>query len=353
MRNKTFHFLLFFPLFLFVLSSFAQVPEDLTSSRSVVIIDVPDQDVKGFKVRADWKKLARTAHGGLKQIGVDAILYLNRDDLKAGPEITLVYENVLMNRRVSNLILIQEVGEGYEKAYKLKIFDKVQGIALYDPYYSITAPGMEELMLLLGRQVLRQGVSRSNLLILDQPEYLDNLSLFSGTRFVNVSSRLKSQTLAVILFDTITAPSGLSEQDLVEIKNENVLIRQQNAELANIMQRYPLKYELVYFKGIEDLYRKGFQYVLLPVISTGKTIKKMLDYETSDAETMYVSETQHLNDKPVLKKIPVQAVQAKYYIKQTIVNDIHVGKRWDADVSWQQALNNFLDNIFFDLQLEN
>lgn len=353
MQNKALKFLIFLSLICLFKDGLSQVPENLTSSRSVVIMDVPDEISRGFVVRSDWKKVAAQAHGSLRKIGVDAIMYLNRGDLQCNPEITLVYENVLAQRKVSNLILLKVAEGASGKEYRLNIYDKVQGIALFDPYYTITAASIEELMLLLGRQVIRQNLERSNFLILDRPEYLDDLTLHKGTRYTNVPTRLKSQTLGVILFDTVSIPPGLSENNILEIRELNQSIRNKNDELKSIMSRYPFKYKFTYFKDVKDLYQQGYQYALFPVISSGKTVKQMLDYETSEAETMYVSETFHLDGKPTLKKIPVNASQTKYYIKQTIVDDIHVGKRWDADVTWQSALNNFLDNLIYDLNPNN
>jgi hypothetical protein len=37
-------------------------------------------------------------------------------------------------------------------------------------------------------------------------------------------------------------------------------------------------------------------------------------------------------------------------VKQTILMDLHVGKKWDADVTWQLALENFLANLSYDLK---
>ncbi len=346
-------FTLFFSLLIAIgRSAMAQVPADLTSSRAAVVISIPNETNKGFATRGDWKKTAREAHESFRKIGIDAVVYIYKDDLTAGPEITKAYNEVLIKRQISNIILLEISGIGYNLEYELNIFEVKNGVDLNQPKYRISAKSMNELLLVLGRQVLRQDIARTNFLIPDQPEFLDDLVLYTGTRYVNVPGRLRSLGIAVVKFDTITIPDGISEVDRNALIKKNIEIDRANSELDQIMKTYPFQYELVNFTDVQSLYQKGFQYVLMPVISSGRTIKQMLNYKTSASETVFISEISKKGEKTTLKKIPANGNMAKYYIKQTIVMDVHVGSRWDADVTWQKALENFIENLKFDFNIE-
>lgn len=339
----------FLLLGLFPTLGFGQLPESLTSARSAVAVEMPYALKNGFEARVDWKKFAREAHASLRQIGVDPIVYLYKDDLTAGPEITKSYTAMLQQREIKHLIMLSTVGDGYDLTYLLKIYLTKNGLDLNAPFYEISATSVRDLMLVLGRQVLRQDIERSNFLIPEQPEFLDDLPLYDGTRYENVPTRLQSMKLAVAKFDTLTISQDASEMSRNKILSANALTAQKNKQLAKIMERYPFKYELVDYTTSQDLYKRGFQYVLMPLISSGRTIKQMLNYTTTPSETIYISEIRRKGEKAELKKIPADANMTKYYVKQTILMDMHVGKVWDADVTWQQALDHFLTNLMFDL----
>jgi hypothetical protein len=312
---------LYFVLVIFIFTAkgvSAQVPINLTSTRSAMIISVPDDTEKGFAVRGDWKKIAREAHDSFRKIGIDGVLYIYKDDLTAGPEITKAYNEVLIKRLVSNMISLEITGTDYNLEYVLNIYPVKDAIELNQSAYRVSSKSLNELMLVLGRQVLRQETPRTNFLITDQPEFLDDLVLYSGTRYVNVPSRIRSLGIAVIKFDSIAIPDNLSEIDRNTLITKNLEISQANLELDQIMKKYPFKYELVNFTNVESLYQKGYQYALMPIISSGHTIKKMLNYKSNSSETVFISEFSKKGEKATLKKIPANGNMTKYYIKQTI-----------------------------------
>ncbi|MEO9475352.1 MAG: hypothetical protein ABJG41_07445 [Cyclobacteriaceae bacterium] len=351
-KNNTLNFLLILFCICSGLQAVAQVPDNLTSTRCAVVVSIPEMYQNGYSVRGDWKKFALDAHKSFKKIGVDGIIYIYEDDLKAGPEVTKAYKDLLEKRDISNILSLSHSGDESNPMFEIGIYPIKEKLDLNNPYYSISSASLRELMLILGRQVLRQEIPRTNFLIPDQPEFLDDLNLYTGTRYVNVPSRLKSLGIAVIKFDSVKINDGLSERDIEKLRQKNAEVAAANRQLDSIMQQYPFQYELVNFTSIEDLYKTGYQYALMPLISSGRTIKQMLNYPTAPSETVYISEISKKGEKPVLKRIPANGNMAKFYIKQTIVMDVHVGSRWDADATWQKALVNFIENIKFDFNVK-
>ncbi len=319
-----------------------QLPENLTSERSIVIISMPTKNKGGYEVRGDWKTLAKKVHGSIRQIGIDAIAYVYEDDLNAGPEVTSAYLKLFKVRQVENLVYFQVNGNYPNESYKLIIskYDPEHFIKSGQVAWRATHNQLDRLMVTLGRQVLRQDLDRSNFLIPEIPDFVKDIKVFDGTLLETFPSRLYSQKLAVVAFQKVQVEEP---NEIIDAYNQTVEIK--NNILAEIMKSYKFKYEIVEETNEDKLYDAGFQYALIPLSSTGRSIKEILNYKTQNAETHYISEAKGVNGKDLLKKIPVNANVTKYYIKQTIVKDVHTGIAWDADVSWEKALQNFLGHL--------
>ena len=46
-----------------------------------------------------------------------------------------------------------------------------------------------------------------------------------------------------------------------------------------------------------------------------------------------------------MRYIPIKAPVYKYYFRNLKTGTIYIGKSWDADETWQEALKNMLFNI--------
>ena len=323
-----------------------QVPETLTNGRSVVIIEIPDESVSGYSIRGDWKKLALEAHKTFRKIGVDAISYVYRDDLFAGPEVTHAYLKLLSRRGVRNVIYLKHDPSRNQRYTMICApFDDDRLLKNKSIAWKQSHDELETIMLRMGRQVLRQELERSNFLITEKPEYLDDLVIFDGNRLENFPSRVKSLKLAVTKFQKVETDGITHENLLASIEKYNRSVDQKNEELASIMGDYPFDYELVDMVDDKEIYAAGYQYALMSISSTGLSIKRMLNYPSAANETHIMTSTYDGANKADLRRIPANANMTKYYIKQTIMNDIHSGYDWDADVSWQQGLKNFLFNL--------
>jgi hypothetical protein len=64
-----------------------------------------------------------------------------------------------------------------------------------------------------------------------------------------------------------------------------------------------------------------------------------LGYEAAKAQSAIVS-VAYPDDKPHLKNIPANTMVYKFYFKHIDSGNIFLGTKWDADLTWQQALIN-------------
>ncbi len=334
------------PKFLNVLD---ELPEDLTSQRSLVIISIPVEKESGYNVRGDWQKLALKSHQFLRQIGVDPIGFVYQDDLNAGPEVKNSFLEVMRKRQVRNLVLITQSGSLVNQEFSVLVTPFSEAEKGYlssgqNAWYQ-SHRQLEQIMINLGRQVLRQEMERSNFLIPEYPEFLSDLAVINGTRYENFPSRIQNYKIAVVAFQKLTPSASMAADARSQVDYYNQKIDQKNALLREILKKYPFKYELVNEMDHAKLYKDGFQYVLLPLQSTGESIKRILRYPAATPETHQMSTTYQVNGEVNMKKIPAKANLTKFYIKQTVVYDVYVGDVWDADTSWELALNNFVLNI--------
>ncbi len=324
------------------------LPDNLTSERSLVIISTPRVMIDNVPCIDKWKEIVLSVHPTLRQIGVDPIAYIHITDLMSGAEITAKYHSLLALRRVENILIFTKTNNDEATTYQLTVTSYTgngtfikQGQNVWVESY----PELSRLMLRMGRQVLRQKLVRSNFLVPESPEYLEDLPIFNGTKYENYPSRLLNQKLAVVPFSKVETKDIKDEAALDIINQYNSQIDASNMRLVEIMNDYPYKYEIVNKIKMEDLYQAGYQYVLMSITSSGESAKRMLNYSTISKETHHMSSTFNSEGVAHLKRIPASGLVTKYYIKQTIVNDLHTGIAWDADLAWEAALKNFLGNL--------
>ncbi|MEP3387352.1 MAG: hypothetical protein ABJO02_04135, partial [Reichenbachiella sp.] len=154
------------------------------------------------------------------------------------------------------------------------------------------------------------------------------------------ASDLKVDKLVVPKFQKyeMEDSTALGSDALAKIATYNAEVDRKNRRLEEIMLDYPLGYEFSETASDVDIYNQGYQFVLLTMHGSGKTIKEMLDYEVDPYETDYVT----IRAGSTLNTLPVDAVVFKYYVKHVYTQDAYLGSRWDADLTWEQALQNFI-----------
>ena len=73
-------------------------------------------------------------------------------------------------------------------------------------------------------------------------------------------------------------------------------------------------------------------------------VRYLLDYEIEEGVSDFITVKQK-DGKTTLRNIPTEAPIYKFYLKHLRTKDVYVGSRWDADESWEEALDNFISNI--------
>ena len=325
-----------------------------------MFIAIPDK--KGSKpVRGDWRSFSKEAHDGFRKIGIDAVAYYYLDDVNAGLDAKTSFLNPLEQRQIQNLIFIRREETVLGSEVVLNITKRIDGplIKLGQPTYQLRRNAIGEIIAQLGRDVYANKLINQNYLILDQPEFFTDSHVVKGRRNESFNSDLKIGKLAVPLFQRYQIPvdvdsASIPSDKLSIIASYNRSVEMANQKLEEIMSTYPFKYELVdYTVGEEHLYRREFSYVLMFLHSTGRSIRELLNYDVDYNETDYITLKTIDEGVTSLVQLPAGTTVFKYYMKQLVNKEIYLGNQWDADLTWEEALANHLNNFKETFQSKN
>lgn len=338
------------------------LPANLLDSRSAVLVSVPPKH-RGTSERGDWRGLSTEMHQEFRKMGIDAVAYLNIDDVMAGDDVTEAFAAFLNSRQIKNLILLSRVNlkiAGKESERVVVVITPYNGTKTFmsngQQAWKDQDKDMEKVVKNLGRAVYRSKQEQKNFLITEKPEFFTDVDIIRNRRFPSFAVDLKIDKLAVPMYTKVEIPAnrpgGIINNNVEkEIERYNAKVAGANNVLKSAMSAYPYKYEMVAFDGDEKkLYNQGFQYVLMYLNTTGFTIKEMLNYEVDRSETDYIT-VKTKDGKSILRTIPVHAPVYKFYVKHLVTGDVYLGTKWDADETMDEALENYIQNFREELKI--
>ena len=218
--------------------------------------------------------------------------------------------------------------------------------------FFLTANDLYGLLLGVGKEVRRADQEKNNFLIPERPNVLSGLSIVENTLLKNYPGILRRSKLAVERFSLLDSTNISDVEALANVKKYNREVLAKNRELEEIIKSYPYDYELIDHMSDDDLKRNRYQFLLRSVRASASIVKQMLDYEVLPSETGFVSIIPIMPDQTRVKTIPRDAIVSKFYVRQNISKNVHVGE-WDADVTWQEALTNMIGNLSQELNVKN
>jgi hypothetical protein len=282
------------------------LPQKLLSTRSVVFYPYTMQTKEMEEIQ---KAFQRT--------GIDAVIYIESDFLAAGRDASVALAEYLNAREISNIVVFEK-GQGYS----VYIAEYNNLATLFEDGQSawyLTEKTVDVLLQTLFRTA-NASLHRENLLINDYPEIAMPLNIFKGRRSDFFAIDLKVDPLAVPKF-------GDEAMD---------------RELEEIMKEYPFKYKLTE-PGLSEaqIRQDGSYYVLRLVYARDKAAQQLLGYNVTPSQTAIVSVT-YPDNSAHLKNIPADTPVYKFYFKHIDSGNTFLGTKWDADMTWQQALINQL-----------
>ena len=307
------------------------LPNNLLISKSAVIVRLGDhesQSVPDYK----WQEVSEEAHEGFKRTGIDAVAYYYLDDIFSGTESQRAISSFLTKRGIKNLIFINydKTLTGAISYYNIVItpYSENEDFLIEGQLaWKGEGPALGRIM----NKIFREAVpsqQRTNLLISEKPEFFEDIQIIKGNREEVYPVDVKSFKLAVPQW---------SDSEM---------------SLSTIMDQYPLSFEYTdQFPNEDSLrYRQGSHFVLYFIYTSGSTIKKMLDYKTSE-EKRYLSVLNRDGKSEVISYSGMRKVY-KFYIKHIVTGNVYLGSAWDAHPTREDALNSFIWNLKNELKLD-
>jgi hypothetical protein len=292
------------------------LPDKLLSTRTVVFYDYTLTE----KEIVDMQQ-------SLQRTGVDAVAYFELDMLMAGKDVTRAFGDYLNKREVNNLFFVQKNADGFRiitTAYNGKetVVDKQQAA------WSRSNSSLNEALKELYRASSSQ--KKLNLLINETPETGLKVNPILGNRNEFYAIDLKVDPLAVP-----KTGDEATDKELEEI----------------FRMYYPLKYKMTEPGTPEkELRKQGSLYVVCFIRTRGMVAKDLLGYDTSKSESALVSVT-YPDSQQQLKNIGSNTPVFKFYFKHIDSGNVFFGTKWDADLTWQQALINQIQGMKAELRL--
>lgn len=295
----------------------AGLPEKLLSTRSVVFYSY----TLSAKEMDDIQK-------SFQRTGVDAVIYFELDKLMAGVDITKAFGRYLLDREIANIVFVEKFTNTFRISttifnLKATVIDPQQNA--WSVSNSVLTEALKELYRTAANQQKKQ-----NLLINDVAETDLPINPILGKRNEFYASDLKVDPLSV----PKTGDAAIDKQ-LEEIFAAN----------------YPLKYKLTE-SGLseKELRKQGSLYILCFVNVRDGVAKKLLGYDMSKSESALVSVV-YSNGQQQLKNIPTDTPIFKFYFKHIDSGNVFLGNKWDADLTWQQALINQIKGMKAELRI--
>jgi len=294
------------------------LPEKLLSTRSAGFYDY----------RLTAKELGEVQLA-FQKTGIDAIIYFEIDKLFASKDVTKAFGDYFLKREIVNLIFIEKNDQGYRISIT-PFSAKENVIEPKQAAWSISNRLLTEALKKLYTTAANQQ-KKQNLLINDSPETDAKIDAVLGKRNEFFAADLKVDPLAV----PKTGDPAI-DKDLEEIFKNN----------------YPLKFKMTE-PGIseKELRRQGQLYVLGCIYARGSVIKELLGYDMTKSESALLSLT-FQDGKQQLKNIPSNTPVFKFYFKHIDSGNVFLGTKWDADITWQQALLNHIRGMKAELRID-
>lgn len=264
-----------------------------------------------------------------QRTGIDAIIHFDLDQLFASKDVAKAFNAYLIKREITNLVFIEKGDRGY-RITVTPFSGKETIVEPKQAAWSTSNRLLTEVLKTLYSAAANQQ-KKQNLLINDSPERDAKIDPIVGKRNEFYASDLKVDPLAV----PKTGDESI-DRELEDIFKNN----------------YPLKFKMTE-PGVDEkeLRRQGQLYVMGFIYTRGSVAKELLGYDMTKSESAFLSVT-YPGEQQQLKNIPSNTPVFKFYFKHIDSGNVFLGTKWDADITWQQALLNHIRGMKAELRID-
>ena len=287
------------------------IPTELVSTRSVVI----------YQNTFTIKELEET-QSFFQQTGIDAVAYFEVARVLAGYDTQKAYANYFLSRGIKFLIFLQKTEKGYQFLF-CPFSSNKELIAETNVTWKQEHASLTELLKMIYRFAV-SNLKKENFLINDLPETDITVKFFAGRINETFATEVKIFKVAIPRFG--------NAQDDTELE-------------TYLKENFPVKYDLVDKDANETtLLDKGYKSILRFVHARGILAKEIFGYDITQIARSLPTAT-IVNNEVQIKTISAAQPIYKFYFRNIEYGNIFLGNKWDADVTWQDALRNHMQAL--------
>lgn len=296
--------------------SVGPIPEDLLATKTIALYDPVLTSKELAQVQTIYE-----------HTGIDAVLYYPIDIPMSNADVQRAFSEYLNKREVKYFCILQKKDTNYE--FVFTAFNKSKSLINEgQTCWKMSGGSIQEVAMDIYRTALNSQ-KRVNMLVSPIPEYDLKFRFIKGTRGEYFAVDLKVDKLGII-------KSGDISIDTV---------------MANLIKKhYPFKYQF-FEPGTEEssIRDKGCLFLLSFIHTRGAAAMELLGYNTKTSSA--IASVSYPNGEMQLITLDAQQPIYKFYFKQLVNENIFLGTRWDADVTWQQALINQIKGLKKELRI--
>ena len=288
-----------------------RVPADLLAKKSVLLFD---PSIKGQHLDDIQQIFQKT--------GIDVVLHYPMDVPASNEDVNKVFVNYLNARDISFLIFLKQRASLFEFLF-IPFNRKSNWADAGQSAWHVSGLDLNSTLESIYRVAL-SSQKKKNLLIIESPEKELNLDPVTGNRNEFFTLDLKVDKLAVIR-------TGVKEVD------------QQMEDYIKL--KYPFSFTVFEAGSDEQQIRsKGFLYTLKAIRCRNIAAMDLLGYDLGNVGHRIKGVT-FINGNLEETSLPADEIVYKFYFKHLTNGNIYLGTKWDAAVSWQQALDNQIQGV--------
>jgi hypothetical protein len=293
------------------------VPATLLSSRTVVLYKYVFADKELEKVQASFQRA-----------GIDAVAYFPIDMVLGGKDVSTAFADQFVKREIAHIAILEKSELEYKLTF-LKFNGKPSLIEQDQPGWVVTNKNLTEALKYI-QYTVSSGLKKTNLLINDLPEYGAFANPILGKRNEFYAVDMKVDLVAIPKFG-----NEAMDKELEQIISAN----------------FPFKYKMTE-PGVaeKELRKQGLLYTMCVVHTRVQIAQQLLGYSIAKSETAVVSVTYPAGQQQ-LRNIPTNTSVYKIYFKHIDSGNAFLGTKWDADLTWQDALLNQIRGMKRELRL--
>lgn len=280
-----------------------------------------------------WQEIAAEVHDALVDAGGDPIAYYELEDVTLTEGNQRAYADVFSKRLVKNLVVITRRPTG---DFHIHVAPFSQDLAIIKPGQGISAEAADITSFKTLIKSLSANQDTRNFLVLEVPEFPLPPT---GAGSAGTATYLAQTPLNLNVFKLGVMLTGVSgDEGFLNTFRQDLLGKSpQQREAEQLAER----------QGLERIFEQSYPYQVA-FLTESRTNQQLIQ-----DRVQFILMRIEGREADIMKNMGVTVpsdrdtnrIVVKYYIKLLVRNELYIGREWDADPDWREALVKFLGQI--------